>query len=224
MNVPPKTANAGGTQTTNASFAVRCASRPPTKMPKASSARYQSAPAFAAAAAGTPAAASTAVKLYCVSRVASDSACDGSTLVKYSTLIAGPRTSSEIAPIAANSTTSVARERGAHAASAAAAGKPRCGSTIAPAAQSAAARQLPLRANAAAMQMKATENGTTSPNGSEIAPSESAKTANEISRPTPATRDSAMTPATHANSSRVTQTPAATPNGKSESGTSAPMT
>ena len=74
MKVPPKTTNASGTQAKNALLRVRRANAPATYAPATSMTAYQNVPPRTAAAAGTPSAASTAVKLYCVSRVISDSA------------------------------------------------------------------------------------------------------------------------------------------------------
>ena len=103
-------------------------------------------PAFTAAPGATPRAASTALRLYCVSRVSSESAWAGSTLVKYSILAAAPNTPNESAPSATAQIASTTRVAGSQTASATQTGRPRCGSTIAPAAKSAAIGARPRQA------------------------------------------------------------------------------
>ena len=142
---------------------------------------------------GTPSAKRIALRLYCVSRETSDSACAGSTVAKYSRFTAGPNIASEMSPRTPAVATSVQRVAGAHTMSAMQTGRPRCGSTSAPAPQSAAPTQRSSRAKYAARQMNASASGTISPKGSESTPSESENIAEAICHEIDATRASAAT-------------------------------
>jgi hypothetical protein len=174
-----------------ASLPVFLASRPATKVPATIIAAYHNEPARNAVAGDAPSADIAAVRLYCVSRAISESACAGRTLAKYSTFPARPRNASDNAarapPIRANGT----RAAGTQTASATQAGSPKCGSTSALAAKAPAARYLPRHAQYAAIQMKASASGTTSPKGSESTPSERASTAKAMSQAAHANRTSA---------------------------------
>ncbi len=156
-----------------------------------------------------------------MSRLISESACAGSTLVKYSRFVAGPSTASERPANAPNAIASGTRVAGIQTASARHTGRPRCGSIIAPAAAIAAGRARPCHEKYAARQMHASASGTTSPSGSETTPSERAKTASALSHCMRANRASAKTHARNAAISSAAQSVAAALNGKSESGTTA---
>src|SRR5580658_6198418 len=194
---------------------------PPTTTPSTSMKKYHRDPTRTALLSATPRETRTDVRLYCMLNAASDSACAGSTIVKYSRLVAGPTARSEIAARAANDRPRTMRVGGAQIPSATQAGRPRCGSIIEAAAATAASRQRPLQAKYADTRIAAMATGTIWPRGIDVAARESAEAASTVFQEQPANWTTVPMHVAQARSSSISQAIAAAVNGSSDRGTNA---